>query len=80
VLTDTHCHLDFEAFDMDRNEVLERSKDAGILRILNPGIDLETSRKAIALADAHAQVFAAIGVHPNDALSWNEDTNFHLRK
>jgi TatD DNase family protein len=80
VLTDTHCHLDFEAFNMDRNEVLERSKDAGIHRILNPGIDLETSRRAIRLAEAHAQVFAAIGVHPHDALSWNEDTNFHLRK
>lgn len=80
MLTDTHCHLDFEAFDVDRNDVLERSMDAGIIRILNPGIDLATSRKAIALAEAHAQVFAAIGVHPNDALSWNDDTIFHLRR
>lgn len=67
MLTDTHCHLNFESFDLDRKEVLERARSAGIVRILNPGIDLETSRAAVALAEQEPEVFAAVGVHPNDA-------------
>ncbi len=48
--TDTHCHLDFERFDADRSEVIRRAWDAGLVRILNPGIDLETSAAAIRLS------------------------------
>ncbi len=79
MLTDTHCHLDFDAFDVDREDVLERSEVVGIIRILNPGVDLETSKQAVLLAEAHPQVFAAVGVHPNDARTWDSDTIECLR-
>ena len=74
MLTDTHCHLDFNRFDQDRSQVLARAWEAGITRVLNPGIDLESSRAAIDLAEANDQIFAAVGVHPNSALAWNENT------
>ena len=68
---DTHCHLDFELFNPDREAVVERAENAGIIRILNPGIDLDSSRAAISLADQYTQLYAAVGIHPNDALTWN---------
>ena len=70
-LVDTHCHLDFNSFDNDREAVLERAEQSGIVRILNPGIDTLSSRAAVALAEKHTIVYAAVGIHPNDALSWN---------
>jgi TatD DNase family protein len=79
LLVDTHCHLNFDWFNNDRAEVLQHAQDAGLGRILNPGIDLLTSRQALALAQASSLVYCAVGVHPNDASSWNEATLDGLR-
>ncbi len=79
MLADTHCHLDFRAFDEDRDEVLSRSREAGVERILSPGIDLVSSRTIIDLAESRSQVYAAVGVHPNEANSWKGHTLAHLR-
>jgi TatD DNase family protein len=79
VLVDTHCHLDFNSFDADRQEVLERARESGVARILNPGINLESSRKAVSLAGAAPEVFSAVGVHPNDSLDWDENSLDVLR-
>jgi TatD DNase family protein len=73
LLTDTHCHLDFNAYNSDRDELLERARQKGVSRILNPGIDLPTSRAAVKLADIYPEVYAAVGVHPNESLSFNEE-------
>ncbi|MBC8497243.1 MAG: TatD family hydrolase [Anaerolineales bacterium] len=73
-LTDTHCHLYFDAYDKDRDAVLARAWEAGVERILVPGIDLASSRTALELADASPQVYAAVGVHPNSALTWDAHT------
>jgi TatD DNase family protein len=79
--TDTHCHLDFERFDPDRDEVIRRAWEAGLVKILNPGIDVETSDKAIRLsAEYPGQIFAAVGVHPNYGQDWMEDTLAALRE
>jgi TatD DNase family protein len=80
VLTDTHCHLDFETFDTDRQEVLERAWKAGLSRILIPGIDLRSSARVVKLAELHPQLFAAIGVHPSDALTWDGQTISALKE
>jgi TatD DNase family protein len=65
-LVDSHCHLQDPAFDADREAVIERAVEAGIARILAPGYDLDSSRAAIALAEAHPElVDAAVGVHPH---------------
>lgn len=73
-LTDTHCHLNLNQFNNDLEEVLDRAREAGIGRILVPGIDLETSRKAVDLADRYPEVFAAVGIHPNIGSDWQPDT------
>jgi len=74
LITDTHCHLDFEAFDEDRELVLQRACEAGVRKILNPGVDLSSSQKAIKLAEAYEDVFAAVGIHPNSAQDMHEDS------
>jgi len=74
MLTDTHCHLDFEKFDVDRPEVLKRAWEAGLTRILVPGLDLASSRSAVKLAESHPNLFAAIGVHPTEALNVERST------
>lgn len=79
-LADTHCHLYFDAFDGDREEVIDRAKTAGLVRILIPGIDLETSQAAIQIAEKYSEVYAAVGVHPNSTTEWKRDTLSKLRK
>ena len=79
-LTDTHCHLDFEQFDADRGEVLNRAWAAGLTRILIPGLDLPSSLRVVKLAESHPNLFAAIGVHPNDSLTWDENSKDRLKQ
>ncbi len=79
--TDTHCHLDFDRFDTDRSEVIRRGWDAGLVKILNPGIDVETSKKAIQISEKYSgRIYAAVGVHPNYGQDWMEDTLPTLRE
>jgi TatD DNase family protein len=80
VLVDTHCHLDFNSFDKDRDQIIDRAREAGIQRILNPGITLQSSENAIRLADKYPEVYAAVGVHPNDGSSWEDGTITRLRE
>lgn len=79
-LSDTHCHLDFERFEEDRDQVVDRARDAGITRILNPGIDLVSSQAAIKLADKYAEVYVAVGIHPNSANTFDQSTLPRLRE
>jgi TatD DNase family protein len=79
VLTDTHCHLDSEAFDADRETVIERALHAGVARMLIPGLHLESSARAVQLAEAHPVLFAAVGIHPSEAERWNTSSLNALR-
>jgi len=78
-IVDTHAHLDFRAFDKDREQVTERARAAGIQWIINPGTDLESSRRAVRLAESYPGVYAAVGVHPHDAKTVTESTLRELR-
>ncbi|MEA3337512.1 MAG: TatD family hydrolase [Chloroflexota bacterium] len=77
---DTHCHLNFHQFDEDRDLVVQRAAAADVPIIINPAIDLQTSKQAIDLADRYPGVFAMVGVHPNDGDSFDESTLDVLRQ
>ena len=73
-LVDTHCHLNFDVYNVDRKNVVERAKANGISRILIPGIDIETSKTAIECAWEFDEVYAAVGLHPNQGFIWSKNT------
>lgn len=77
---DTHAHLDYKDFADDFPQVLERAQAAGITRLISIGTDLESSRRAIALAEAHECIYAVAGWHPNDAMAAPEDIRPALRE
>ena len=68
MLTDTHAHLDFPEFDGQLDSVIQRARDAGVHRIVTIGIDRESCRKSIAIAEKYENVFAVIGLHPCNVL------------
>ncbi len=77
---DTHAHLDYPEFQPDFAEVLARAEAAGITRMISIGTNLESSERAVRLAEKHPSVYAAVGWHPNDALSAPEDLRPALRQ
>jgi TatD DNase family protein len=80
MLVDTHAHLQWASFDKDRQEVVDRAREAGIKRIVNIGFDLEGSRKAIELAEKHDGFYATVGIHPHNAIQLNQNALDELRK
>jgi TatD DNase family protein len=64
-MIDTHCHLNFKAFDGLVEAVIERAKKADVWPLVVPGTDVETSKKAVELAEKYPEVYAAVGIHPH---------------
>src|SRR5678815_1371035 len=64
---DTHAHLTWKDFDGEVEAIISRAKAAGISKIVTIGTTVENSRRAIAIAAAHENVFAVVGWHPGDA-------------
>ena len=71
---DTHCHLNLDAFEEDLDQVLFNARQAGVERVLIPGIDLETSERAKALAAKETGLTFACGVHPNTDAVVDDET------
>ena len=71
-LVDSHCHLNAERFAGDAAAVLERARAAGLERILVPGWNVASSRRALELVDAFESLDASVGVHPHDAAKVDE--------
>jgi TatD DNase family protein len=78
-LTDTHCHLDIDKFDDDREAVIQRAVEAGLTRILIPALDWTSSLAAVKLAESHPLIFAAVGFHPTDLETWDVSSVDNLR-
>ena len=66
LLFDTHAHYDDAQFDPDREELLASLPENGVGLVVNPGCDIPTSRKALALAERFPHVYAAVGYHPEN--------------
>lgn len=80
-LIDSHCHIDGERFDADRDEVVQRARDAGVKAMLNIGTGDprgDDFRKAVDVAEKYGDVYAAVGVHPHDAKLYDDAAENHL--
>jgi TatD DNase family protein len=75
MLVDSHCHIDGEQFDIDRDDVVQRAVDAGIAAMVIVGTgNPHTGEvgRAVAVAEKYARVYASVGVHPHDAKLYDE--------
>ncbi|MDQ3220752.1 MAG: TatD family hydrolase [Acidobacteriota bacterium] len=81
ILIDSHCHIDGEQFDADRDEVVRRAKDVGVSAMLNIGTGDphgDDIRKAVAVVNKYENVYTALGVHPHDAKFYDDKAENHL--
>jgi TatD DNase family protein len=81
IFVDSHCHIDGDAFDADRDEVVQRAKDAGVRIMLNIGTGSPRGDdfvKAVRAAEKYENVFASVGVHPHDAKEYDDKAENHL--
>ncbi len=79
MLVDTHAHLDMISSDFDKvSSVMERARSEGVGAVISVGIDLESSNAALAFAKRFDDVFASVGIHPNDADQFSQDALAHL--
>lgn len=67
ILVDTHAHLDMKEFQNDREEVIKRAYDTGLVAIVNASFDLASSRRSVSMAGKYQCVRALVGIHPHDA-------------
>ena len=79
-LVETHAHLDYPDFANDLDDVLRRAADSGVTRIVTIGTSVESSRRAIDLAEKYPAVYATIGVHPTYVEEAEEDVFTPLRE
>lgn len=79
-LIDTHCHLDFDLFDEDREDVLSRANAAGVENIIVPAIDLDSCQRVLALAERYSSIYAAVGIHPNSSSDWQSSWLDQIRR
>src|ERR1700736_5273770 len=79
-LIETHAHLDYPDFAADFDDVLRRANEAGVTRIITIGTSIESSRRAVELAEKYPNVFAVIGVHPTYVEEAGEDVMTPLRE
>ena len=80
MLFDTHAHYDDQAFDPDRALLLESLPERGVSLVIDPGCDLESSRKAVSYAAEYPHVYAAVGIHPENCAGFQDADLAALRQ
>lgn len=79
-MIDTHAHLQWPAFDKDREEVVRRAFAAGLKAIVGIGYDLKASHEAVQIANNHESTYAAVGIHPHNAKTMSTSVLDSIRK
>ena len=80
---DSHCHIDGAEFDADRDEVVQRAREAGVRLMLDVGTGEPEAggfERAVEVAEKYENVFAAVGVHPHDAKTYDDAAEARLIK
>ena len=72
-MIDTHCHLEMDAFDDDREDVIKRAREAGLEAIITIGSDFEGCKGAVELANKYDFIYATVGIHPHDAKDFTDE-------
>lgn len=81
MLIDSHCHINGPEYDADREEVITRAREAGVKTMLNVGTGdphTDVFNRAVDLAEQHEGVYAALGVHPHDAKTFDGEAERRL--
>ena len=80
MFVDTHSHIDFEDFQDNFDELLQKCKEAGVEKIVIPGVEPEGYGKIISLIEKYDNLYGAIGIHPSEAKKMNDETFALIRK
>lgn len=80
MLVDTHAHLQWASFNQDREEAISRARNVGVEYIVNNGFNVESSVKAVELAEKYKGLYATVGIHPHNAVQCNEKVLDHMKK
>lgn len=79
-LFDSHCHLNDEKFDEDRENLIQELFKSGIEKFINAGYSVESSKKALEIANKHSEIYTTCGISPNDIEENLENINIELEK
>lgn len=77
-MIDSHVHLNLPNYRGDLDQVLANAREAGVTRMVNIGFDLASSRETVALTRRYPFILGAVGVHPHDARTYNEEVEKEL--
>jgi TatD DNase family protein len=80
MFVDSHCHLEMESFDKDRDKVVGRSLEEGLVYLLTVGTEEQYFKKVIEIVERYGQVYGAIGIHPHESTSYTEKTATTIRQ
>jgi TatD DNase family protein len=72
MFVDSHCHLEMESFDKDRDKVIERSLKEGLAYLLTVGTEEQYFKKVLEIVEKYDRVYGAIGIHPHESESYSE--------
>ena len=80
MLIDTHCHINFDRYDDDRDEVINRANKATVTRIIIPGVDLTSCKQILNLTQEYDGLYGAIGIHPNSTADFDDNILMQIRQ
>jgi TatD DNase family protein len=73
IIFDSHCHLDDKAYRKDLGRVIERARQAGVVRMMSIGVNKKTAARAVEIAESCPGIYASVGYHPHDASQCGAD-------
>ena len=78
MIVDTHAHLDFENYNNNLNDVIERAFENDVKKIIIPGVRADLWENVLKIANEHENIYAMLGVHPSDVSSWDDSILYKM--
>ncbi|HET9136189.1 MAG TPA: TatD family hydrolase [Candidatus Kapabacteria bacterium] len=79
-MIDTHCHLQTEQFNEDREQVIAEAMASGVEGFIVPAIDIESFDGTLALAKTHSNIWCGLGIHPHSSAEWNSEIRERIKE